>query len=87
MLAAVQGQWMGVDKTVLTDEGSCSELLELHDLLQPLPIILAFLLATNCCFTNLKSLEDPAERGRSNDCQFILSPTGSLAFMTQSIFN
>lgn len=79
-LAAVQWQWMGVDKTISTDEGSCSKL-------QPLPIILAFLLATNRCFTKLKSLEDPAEGGKSDDRQFILSPTGSLAFMTRSIFN
>lgn len=46
--APVQRWQMEVNKTILRDESSCSELSELHDLLQPLPIILAFLPATNC---------------------------------------
>lgn len=46
--APVQRRQMEVNKTVLRDESSYSELSELQDMLQPLPIILTFLPATNC---------------------------------------
>lgn len=47
-VSPVQRRQMEVNKTILRDESSYSELSELHDSLQPLPIILAFLPATNC---------------------------------------
>jgi len=46
--APVQRRQMEVNKTVLGGESSYSALSELHDLLQPLPITLAFLPAADC---------------------------------------
>lgn len=52
--APVQRWQMEVNKIILRDGGSYSELAELHDLLQPFPILLAFLPVTNCLFHKTK---------------------------------